>query len=305
MWSAGISDRPVAAGHAGQHEHAVLAERRRLEHERAVAGRLEDQVERAVALGRCRRASSAAHVAAADRLDQLGCSGTAASRRDTTATSRPRSRRTSAASSPIVPAPITAARSGRQTRSRRWISNAWRDALLGDGQRLQRGRPPVRALGHRHDERGVVDVLLGQVAVEQVDAALQVHVVGGHVLEPDHGRRCSCPAAARSPPTSTPGRDRRVTLGPTASTRPKFSWPMTRKSSPSGAGRTRAAMISRPCRRRRRAGLRTRTPRPSGTSSTVGRRMRRAWSDPGSPGRTASAAIVSIARTLWRVVWRP
>src|SRR6266496_3546025 len=60
------------------------------------------------------------------------------------------------------------------------------------------------------------------------------------------------------------------TFGPTSSTTPKFSWPMTRKSSPGGAAPYSAALISlsvpsTPTRR-----TRTGAPRPSGIAARAG-----------------------------------
>ena len=51
----------------------------------------------------------------------------------------------------------------------------------------------LQPLRNLDDELGVVDVVLGEVAVAQVDAALEVGVVGRHVVGADQRRRCSIP----------------------------------------------------------------------------------------------------------------
>src|SRR5919204_4853197 len=89
--------------------------------------------------------------------------------------------------------------------------------------------------------------------------------------------------------TYVPGRMMSGTFGPTSTTRPKFSCPMTRKSSPGGAAPYSAALISlsvpsTPTRR-----TCTRTPRPSGISSMLGRATSSRWMEPGLPGCTAMA----------------
>src|ERR671934_112887 len=86
------------------------------------------------------------------------------------------------------------------------------------------------------------------------------------------------------------------TLGPTSSTRPKFSWPMIRKSSPGGAAPYSAALISlsvpsTPTRR-----TRTSTPRPSGISSSDGFGTSSRWIEPALPGVTAIAFTQRLSR---------
>src|ERR671936_1179749 len=89
--------------------------------------------------------------------------------------------------------------------------------------------------------------------------------------------------------TKVPGVIVSGTFGPTSSTTPKFSCPITRYSSPGGAAPYSAALISlsvpsTPTRR-----TRTRTPRPSGTSVTCGFGMSSRWIELGFPGCTAIA----------------
>src|SRR5919199_3970664 len=86
------------------------------------------------------------------------------------------------------------------------------------------------------------------------------------------------------------------TFAPTASTMPKFSWPMTRKSSPGGAAPYSAALISlsvpsTPTRR-----TFTSTPRPSAMSSTDGFGMSARWIEPAFPGWTAIAFTAGLSR---------
>src|SRR5947207_993051 len=73
---------------------------------------------------------------------------------------------------------------------------------------------------------------------------------------------------------------------------PRLSWPMIRKSSPSGEQpySPLAISLSVPSTPQRRT--RTRTPVPSRTSSRTGRRTCRAWTEPTTPGRTAIACMV-------------
>src|SRR5919108_4027857 len=96
--------------------------------------------------------------------------------------------------------------------------------------------------------------------------------------------------------TYVPGRIVSGTFGPTSSTTPKFSWPMIRKSSPGGAAPYSAALISlsvpsTPTRR-----TRTRTPRPSGMSSTDGFATSSRWIEPALPGVTATAFTERLSR---------
>jgi len=59
------------------------------------------------------------------------------------------------------------------------------DALLGDGRRLEQHADLGEARGEREDVLVFLDVVLGQVPMQEVDPALVVDVVGGEVLEPD------------------------------------------------------------------------------------------------------------------------
>src|SRR5919197_2262764 len=91
--------------------------------------------------------------------------------------------------------------------------------------------------------------------------------------------------------TYVPGRIVSGTLGPTSTTRPKFSWPITRNSSPGGAAPYSASLISlsvpsTPTRR-----TCTRTPLPPGTSSTLGFGMSSRWIELRLPGVTAMALM--------------
>src|SRR5919109_1235264 len=86
------------------------------------------------------------------------------------------------------------------------------------------------------------------------------------------------------------------TFGPTSTTRPKFSCPMTRKSSPGGAAPYSASLISlsvpsTPTRR-----TCTRTPRPSATSSTLGFGISSRWIELRLPGVTAMAFMPRLSR---------
>src|ERR687886_1973699 len=91
--------------------------------------------------------------------------------------------------------------------------------------------------------------------------------------------------------TYPPGRIVSGTLGPTSSTRPKFSCPMTRKSSPGGAAPYSASLISLSVPSPPTRMTSTSTPRPSGTSSTLGAGRSARWMLPGLPGKTAIAFI--------------
>src|ERR671935_2173783 len=86
------------------------------------------------------------------------------------------------------------------------------------------------------------------------------------------------------------------TFGPTSSTRPKFSCPMTRKSAPGGAAPYSASLISlsvpsTPTRR-----TCTRTPLPPGTSSTLGFGISSRWIELRFPGVTAIAFMPQLSR---------
>jgi hypothetical protein len=59
------------------------------------------------------------------------------------------------------------------------------DALLHHRGRLEQDADLPEAPGDLHQELGVIHVVLGQVAVAEVDAALVVDVVGGHVIGAD------------------------------------------------------------------------------------------------------------------------
>ena len=81
------------------------------------------------------------------------------------------------------------------------------DALLGHGRRLEQHADLDEVGREREDEAVILDVVLGQVPVQEVDPALEVHVVGGEVLQPDlpvdrragpaHGRDHVRPGADR------------------------------------------------------------------------------------------------------------
>src|SRR5919199_192784 len=91
--------------------------------------------------------------------------------------------------------------------------------------------------------------------------------------------------------TYVPGRIVVGTFGPTASTTPKLSCPVTRKSSPGGAAPYSAALISlsvpsTPTRR-----TLTSTPRPFGTSDSDGLASSARCTLLGRPGTTAIAFI--------------
>jgi hypothetical protein len=87
------------------------------------------------------------------------------------------------------------------------------DALLDHRHRLQQHAHLSQALGHFDDVLGGVDVILRQIAVPQVDAALVLGVVGGHTVRADpvveararaaHGRHDVIPAPARLTPNRT------------------------------------------------------------------------------------------------------
>src|SRR5205823_10191484 len=55
----------------------------------------------------------------------------------------------------------------------------------GDGRRLEQHAVLAQRLGQREDVLVVLDVVLGQVAVQQVDPTLEVDVVGREVLQAD------------------------------------------------------------------------------------------------------------------------
>src|SRR6185437_15900983 len=57
------------------------------------------------------------------------------------------------------------------------------DALFADGHRLQQHAHFAQRFGQGHDILRVFDILFGEVAVQQVDAALVIDLVGGHVLQ--------------------------------------------------------------------------------------------------------------------------
>src|SRR3954451_16958891 len=79
--------------------------------------------------------------------------------------------------------------------------------------------------------------------------------------------------------TSVPGQSVDGTFGPTSSTRPKLSWPVTRKSSPGGAAPYSAALISLSVPSTPTRSTRTFTPRPSGMSPTLGSGLSRDVAD--------------------------
>src|SRR5215211_9494386 len=96
--------------------------------------------------------------------------------------------------------------------------------------------------------------------------------------------------------TKPPGRIVSGTFGPTSTTRPKFSWPMTRKSSPGGAAPYSASLISlsvpsTPTRR-----TCTRTPLPPETSATLGSGISSRWIELRLPGVTAMAFMPRLSR---------
>src|SRR2546426_673330 len=59
------------------------------------------------------------------------------------------------------------------------------DPLLGHRRRLEQDADLAQRLGQRDHVLRILDVALGEVPVQQVDPALVVRVVGGHVLEAD------------------------------------------------------------------------------------------------------------------------
>ena len=59
------------------------------------------------------------------------------------------------------------------------------DAFLDDGSRLEQHSDVLEALRHFHDELDIVDVILRQIPVAQVDAALVVGVIRGHIVGAD------------------------------------------------------------------------------------------------------------------------
>src|SRR5262249_46760388 len=88
--------------------------------------------------------------------------------------------------------------------------------------------------------------------------------------------------------TKSPGR-RNDTLGPTTSTCPKPSWPITRKSYPSGAAPYSAALISLSVPSTPTRSTLTRTPRPFGISDSDGLASSARCTLLGRPGTTAIA----------------
>ncbi len=98
----------------------------------------------------------------------------------------------------------------------------------------------------------------------------------------DPGRRTLATA-------NVPGRIVSGTFGPTSTTWPKLSWPVTRKSSPGGAAPYSAALISLSVPSTPTRSTFTSTPRPSGTSATRGFGISRRWIEFGVPGWTAIA----------------
>src|SRR6266699_134283 len=81
------------------------------------------------------------------------------------------------------------------------------------------------------------------------------------------------------------------TLGPTSTTWPKLSWPVTRKSSPVGAAPYSAALISLSVPSTPTRSTLTSTPRPFGTSDTDGLASSAKCTLLGRPGTTAIAFI--------------
>jgi hypothetical protein len=88
------------------------------------------------------------------------------------------------ARSPRVPAPTTAARRPPDLEAALYLVSLL-DPLLHDARRLQQHADLAQGGRHPDDELRIIDVALGQVAVQQVDAALAVRLVGGHVGEAD------------------------------------------------------------------------------------------------------------------------
>src|SRR5918911_1558654 len=98
--------------------------------------------------------------------------------------------------------------------------------------------------------------------------------------------------------TYPPGRIVSGTFGPTSTTRPKFSCPMTRKSAPGGAAPYSASLISLSVPSTPTRSTSTRTPLPPGTSSTLGRGISSRWIEFGLPGVTAIAFMPFCLRLL-------
>src|SRR5919204_2239345 len=96
--------------------------------------------------------------------------------------------------------------------------------------------------------------------------------------------------------TKPPGRIVSGTFGPTSTTRPKFSWPITRNSSPGGAAPYSASLISLSVPSTPTRSTCTRTPFPSGTSSTAGFGMSWRWIELRLPGVTAMAFMPRLSR---------
>ncbi len=57
--------------------------------------------------------------------------------------------------------------------------------LLRDGHRLQQHAHLAQRIRQGYDVLRILDVILREIAVPQVDAPLEIHVVGGHVLQAD------------------------------------------------------------------------------------------------------------------------
>src|SRR5215475_12020444 len=91
--------------------------------------------------------------------------------------------------------------------------------------------------------------------------------------------------------TNVPGRIVVGTSGPTSTTRPKLSCPVTRKSSPGGAAPYSAALISLSVPSTPTRSTFTRTPRPFGTSDSDGLASSARCTLLGRPGTTAIAFI--------------
>src|ERR671936_1860788 len=95
------------------------------------------------------------------------------------------------------------------------------------------------------------------------------------------------------------------TFGPTSSTRPKFSCPMTRKSAPGGAAPYSASLISLSVPSTPTRSTCTRTPLPSGMSSTLGFGISSRWMELRLPGVTAIAFMPRLSRLSWLRYSRP
>src|SRR5919201_2023461 len=95
------------------------------------------------------------------------------------------------------------------------------------------------------------------------------------------------------------------TFGPTSSTRPKFSCPMTRKSAPGGAAPYWASLISLSVPSTPTRSTCTRTPLPSGMSSTLGFGISSRWMELRLPGVTAIAFMPRLSRLSWLRYSRP